>query len=381
MNPPPFQTVQQEPINIFIINKSDSGGAEFRDLQALLCSVCSKGVRTGLTQNDYSHLMALISAYILRWPGPLEPRNPFAERQPVYEVTNFAQLQTVHSILQGLLVEPGAIAQFVDRKFVCELVAQLDTPVVQEQGHIEFEIQSVVENFPGLVTTAVNSLIHSLIGYSAGFRSSACVAPVLRILHSYYQKNDCSLASHVYRHAIVPLYFTRFLTDFEKPLRMTTSFFVGRDPRNAEFCLLQLLRHWPVRNARKEVSFLQQLTLLLGKCPDEALPKVCQKLLKIMAHCLASANASVVLTMCFLLLDGQFLCAFAVVRSTFPLVLVPALRLARGHWHGDAGKMAGELLEILGDDGTIEGETEKVDAQARVVWNDIARKAKLKLVA
>jgi hypothetical protein len=168
MGRPPFQTVQQEPINIFTISKPDSS-TEFRDLQALLRSVCSKGVRTALTQNDYSHLMALISGYVLRWPGPVLARNPFAENQPVYEVSDFAQLQVVHLILQALLVEPGAIVQFVDQRFVCELVAQLDTPVVQEQGHIEFEIHSIVENFPGLAESTVNSLIRPALHRPCAF--------------------------------------------------------------------------------------------------------------------------------------------------------------------------------------------------------------------
>jgi hypothetical protein len=161
---------------------------------------------------------------------------------------------------------------------------------------------------------------------------------------------------------------------------MTTAFFIAKDTRNAEFCLLQLIMHWPVTNARQEVSFLQLLTLLREKCPEQALPNICRRVLKIMAHCIASANSSVALTACFLLLDGKFLCAFGVVRATFPLVLVPALRIARGHWHGDTGKMAGELLEMLGDDGTIESDAGKDDHRVRAVWDNIARKAEMKLV-
>jgi hypothetical protein len=379
MKHPPFRVVKQEPINIFTINKSGSAGPEFRDLQTLLCVVCSKGARTALTQNDYSQLMDLICEYIFRWPPPLPVRNAFAESQPVYEVTNFAHLQVAHLILQSLLVEPAAIVNFITPRFIADLIAHLDTPVVQEQGHIEFEIQNIVENFPHLVPVAVNSLVHSLIAYGSGLRSSACVAPVLRILHSYFQKNVFGLASHVYRHVIVPLYFTNFLIDFEKPLRMITSFFVGQDARNAEYCLQQLLRHWPLTNARKEVSFLQQLTLLLGKCSDSVLPGICKRVLKVMARCLVSANASVAVTACFLLLDGQFLCAFGVVRATFRLVLVPALRLARGHWHGDAGKMVRELLDVLGDDDTIESDAARLDAEARAVWGDLARKARVRL--
>jgi hypothetical protein len=84
-----------------------------------------------------------------------------------------------------------------------------------------------------------------------------------------------------------------------------------------------------------------------------------------------------VLTACFLLLDGQFLCVFGVVRATFPIVLIPALRLAKVHWHADAGKMAGELLEMLGDDGTIENSTGKMDAHAREIWKDIAHNARM----
>jgi hypothetical protein len=255
----------------------------------------------------------------------------------------------VHSIFQALLIEPAPLARSISPDFVARLVRELDTPVPQEQSQIEIEICGVLDGLPALAPFAVHRLVLMLDDFRDGCRSASCVGPVLRILLRHFEKSSGDGGDRIYRRSIVPLYSTDFVADFERPLRVITRHFIARDPENADICLRMLLRNWPRTNAQKEVAFLRLLALLLSCVRDIALANVCPLVLKAIAECIRSANASVAKSACFLLFDGQFMWLFTSVRDRVARTLVPALRIAAEHWSGDARQMAAVILETLGD--------------------------------
>jgi hypothetical protein len=222
-------------------------------------------------------------------------------------------------------------------------------------------------------------MIGYLNGYLHGLHGVYCVAPILRLLLAGSTGKERSWFSEVYRETIVPLYFTNFLSEFEKPIRQITTYAGTVDVRDTEFCLKQLLTHWPCTNPRKEVSFLQQFTLLFGVCREEALPPLCMAALRRLATCIASPNSAVALSACFLLLDGRFLYHFACVREKFTAIMIPELRIAVVHWNRDLGEMAASLLETLGDDRKEKAQTRKKDEHARIIWNQLSRQVRIAL--
>jgi hypothetical protein len=323
-----------------------------------------------LTNSDYRELIRMVGRYIFKPHFALPPRNPYAESFPIYEITNYSYLEVMHAIFQALLLEPIYVATFIDRKFVTFLIDELDTPVAQEQALVESEVRRILEAFEDLESFIVNSLLSRTNEYRDGSRSPYCISPILRILLAHFDRTKNPKADEEYRRSFVPLYFTNFLTDFEKPLRTVTAHFSRKNPQNAEFAIMALLSHWPRTSPRKEISFLQQFSLLLQNCPKESLPKICPGVLKVLAVSLSSLNSTVVLNACFLLMDGQFLCLFESVRDCFALILIPALRKAGGHWKEDQRKMALELLETLGDDDAIVSED---GAKGREIWRELER--------
>jgi hypothetical protein len=262
---------------------------------------------------------------------------------------------------------------------VAFLIDELDTPVLQEQSHLEAEIRQILDNFADIAPFAIDFLVSRLREYVDGIRPPYRVAPILGILLSYIEKNNPAWADHLYDRSVVPLYFTEFLSDFEKPIRAMTVFFCKRDGAHGQFCLTQMLSHWPRTNPRKEVSFLQQFVLLLSNCPEKALPAICPRVLQTIAGCVRSQNSSVSMSACFMLLDGQFLCLFAPVRELFALVLVPALRKAAAHWKADQQEMARNLLSTLGDDGSIADREEATMKKAMQTWQGLAKQTALPL--
>jgi hypothetical protein len=80
-----------------------------------------------------------------------------------------------------------------------------------------------------------------------------------------------------------------------------------------------------------------------------------------------------------MLLDGQFLCLFAPVRDLFALVLVPALRKAAAHWKADQQEMAKNLLNTLGDDGSIVDAEETVMKKSMEIWQKLSKQMALPL--
>jgi hypothetical protein len=376
---PPFHLIEAREVTVLSLRKSHQLGPLGTDLQTLLRVVRSKGLRVTLTNGDYNQLVRMICRYILKPRPPLAVRNPFAESQPMYEITNYPLLDIVHMILQTLLVEPAPVRNFIDRNFVDFLISELDTPVYQEQFHLEAEIRQILDGFPDLVSFVVSGLIARLKEYIDRIGPSFRVGPILGILLSYLEKANAPWADGFYDKTVVPLYFTEYLTDFEKPLRAMTVFFCKRDGSHGQFCLLQMMLHWPRTNPRKEVSFLQQFVLLLSSCPEKSLPKICPKVLQVIAYCVRSENSSVSMSACFMLLDGQFLCLFAPVRDLFALVLVPALRRAAGQGRADQQEMAKNLLSTLGDDGSIADAEEEGTRKAMAVWQGIAKQTGMTL--
>jgi hypothetical protein len=252
------------------------------------------------------------------------------------------------------------------------LINELDTPVGQEQSHIEAEICGVLTVLPGLVPFAIPRLVLMLDELRDGWRSAPCVSPVLQILLRHFEKSWPDASDCVYRRSIIPLYLTDFVSDFERPLRTITAHFIARDPENAEVCLRGLLRNWPRTNARKEVAFLRTFALLLSRVRDDRLATVCRLVLRAIADCIRSANSSVAKSACFLLLDGQFMWLFASIRDIVARTLVPALRTAAAHWAADARHIAGVILEMLGGGEPI---TPEPAHNAGPTWERLAEQA------
>jgi hypothetical protein len=141
-----------------------------------------------------------------------------------------------------------------------------------------------------------------------------------------------------------------------------------------------LLRNWPVTNPRKEISFLQQFSLLLGHVAQASLGWISPLVLRVMAKCIRSVNSSVALNACFMLLDGQFLCFFTDAKDAFLVTIIPALRAARAHWHGEAKEIAANLLRTLGDDGTLQQPDRAAGARTAQTWKGLAAAARTGLV-
>jgi serine/threonine-protein phosphatase 2A regulatory subunit B' len=287
-------------------------------------------------------------------------------------------LDRVHSIFQTLLTEPAPLAHSISPTFLSQLITELDTPVREEQSQIEAEICCILNAFPNLIPIAIRRLVFMLDEFREGCRSASCVSAVLTILLKHFDKSWPEPSDGVYRRSIVPLYMTDFLSDFERPLRTITGHFIARDPENAEVCLLKLLRNWPRTNARKEIAFLRQFSLLLSRVRDDALVAVCPLVLKAIAECIRSANSSVAKSACFLLSDGQFMWLFTSVRDMVARTLVPALRVATAQWAGDARQMAREILKALGDDGAMMWEAV---AQSAETWKRLAEETGIGLAA
>ena len=379
---PKFKVVEQpQQVDIFHLRKESANTELMSDLNTILRVVRSKGLRMNLTNGEFVQLLRMLCRYIFKPKARIPPRNPFGESAPVYEISDYCYLETAHAILQTLVAEPMLVQSFIDKKFLWYLIEELDTPVLQEQQNVESEVHQIVEGFPHLRMFAVRMMISRLADYASGYRNSYCVAPVLRILQAFFEKSEETVIKkdEVYRQYIVPLYYTNYLCEFEKPIRAVTTYFCKRSGENAEACLNGLLDHWPVTAPLKEVSFIQQLSLLIQHVPEASLPKVCPKVLRVMARCIGSEHAGIALSACFLMMDGQFLCAFGSVRELFVVMLVPALRKARTHWKGDLKSMATQLLETLGDECPSRPDQEKKDEEARAVWQKLAQKTALPL--
>lgn len=379
---PRFRVVEQpQQIDIFHWRKETSNGELANDLNTILRVVRSKGLRMTLTNGDFVQLLRMLCRYVFKQKPRLPFRNPFGESTPSFEITDYCYLEIAHAILQALVAEPMLVQSFIDKKFVSHLMDELDTPVLQEQQNVENEVHQIVEGFPHLRMFAIRSMMSRLADYRSGHRSSYCVAPVLRIMQAFFEKSEESVMDKddVYRRYIVPLYYTDYLCDFEKPIRAVTTYFCKRNGENAEACLRGLLEHWPVTAPRKEVSFIQQLSLLMQHSRESSLPSICPKVLNVMARCIESEHAGVALSACFLMMDGQFLCSFASVRELFVVLLVPALRKARLHWKGDLKSMATQLLETLGDECPNQPDQDKKDKEAKEMWQKLAKKTALPL--
>ena len=377
---PPFKIVEQKQPDLRF--GGEAGDDQLvTDLNMILRIVRSKGWKMNLTNGDYVQVLRMICRYVFKPKQSLPLRNPFGESMPVYEISNYCYLEVVHAILQTLLFDVNVVKLFIDKKFIMYLIDELDTPVMQEQQNVENEVNQILDCYPEMNTFGLRTMLLKLRSYIDGYRHSYCVAPILRLIKSFFEKNGDQVhkMDEMYREDIVPLYFTDYVSDFEKPLRAITTYFCKRSPVNAEVCLNGLLQHWPITSPKKEVSFLQQLSLLMQSVREETLPKFCPKVLSVVARSLESPHSAVSLGACFLLMDGEFLCAFASVRDLFAVKLVPPLRKAGDHWKSDIRSMAQQLLQTLGDDGTLQSDKEKKDAKAREVWQKLSKSTRIRL--
>ena len=378
---PPFKVVEQKQPDLFGPGEPTANDELVNDLNTVLRIVRSKGWKSSLTNGDYVQVLRMICRYIFKPKQRLNVRNPFAESVPIYELTNYGYLEIVHGILQTLLLDVNVVKLFIDKKFIMYIIDELDTPVLQEQQNVENEVSQIMQCLPEMDPFILKTLRYKLKAYCDGYKDSYCVSPILRLVKSFFEKYEEIVpdVDAVYRVDIVPLYFTDFLSDFEKPLRALTTYFCKRNGMNAEFCLKELLRHWPVTCPKKEVSFLQQLSLLLQNSFEQSLPSLCPGVLSVLARCIESPHSAVALGACFLLMDGEFLCSFASVKDLFLVILVPALRKASSHWKADLKSMAEQLLQTLGDDGTIQSDRDEKSDRARNVWANLARQTALPL--
>jgi hypothetical protein len=324
--------------------------------------------------------MKLIRCYIFQPKQSLPPVNPLAEVQPVYDISNFNQLEFTHLIFQALISDPLTISDEIDRIFLRNLIGALDTPVSKLQAHIEFEIRELIEKFPALSGSAFAILLECLQEYNQRLRGVFCVSPILRILHSYCDKHNPKWLSSVYRNYIVPLYFADSVCEYEKAIRQITNHAISRDSFNAEYCLRELVRHWPKTNPRKEISFLQQFSLLFSRAREQMIPSMCIEVLRILVECIGSTNSAVALTASFLLYDGSFVCYFTTVKEKFMLMVIPALRKATNHWNKDLREIGQNLLNTLEDEGMINGRTSVRNSRVKTIWGRIARQACLPLI-
>jgi hypothetical protein len=81
-----------------------------------------------------------------------------------------------------------------------------------------------------------------------------------------------------------------------------------------------------------------------------------------------------------MLLDGNFVRYFGSVRERFPLVLIPALRIAAEHWNKDLREMAGNLLQTLGDNGSILSRTAEVNERVESIWGKISMEVSVPII-
>lgn len=375
---PIFQIVEKKTPDLLL--PANEGEANAKDLNAILKVLRSKGFKMIITCNDYAELFKMLEKYLFKPNQHIPLVNPFAEVIPVFEITNWVHMEIAHIIFQTILLEPMFISKFITRNFLTVLIDQLDTPVTAEQTHLETEIMLIIENFREKAQFIIWSLISRIHEYQSGSKTSYCVAPIIRICLKYFENHkDFNKISSIYKNYVVPLYAAEHLPDFEKALRSLSSFCIKADPTCSEYCLNYIIKHWPITTSKKELIFLQQLSMLLQVIEEDNLAQFTMKILQILAQSISSVNSSISMNALFLLCDGNFLYHFRTVREQFPLILVPALRIASNHWKEDQKSMAKSLLETLGDDNTIPDVDEKKIKERNETWKLISRQAKLPL--
>ena len=68
----------------------------------------------------------------------------------------------------------------------------------------------------------------------------------------------------MFEQCLVPLHRSKFLANFHAALLKAITVFVKKDGTVAELAIFACLKYWPVTDPYKEVSFLNEIDLILN---------------------------------------------------------------------------------------------------------------------
>jgi serine/threonine-protein phosphatase 2A regulatory subunit B' len=369
--PPKFELIFQHSTD----RPTDTELQRIKDLKKILSYVNSFSVgRPVLTPHNDRDVMQLISLYVFR-PHESNLNHCDATRAPL-TLTSFNELKKVHAILhEVLLSHPRVVKQLVNKAFIHKLVNQLATPVSSERKYIEKEISlitSTVEDGPSHVFKCLLDSISECIHENS---TTTGLSSILRLLSPLLHVR---MSNQTYRHFIVPLYRLRAHPSYARELRALTLFFGEWSISNAVYCLDYLLRHWPIANSRKEILFLHELFALLRLMSENRVRadrRVCARLARWIAHCLASKHAEVAETTARLLQrTGERASLLLQSKGAVPRALAAALESAKAHWHEAVRNAAAALAPIVQKKHKADAHG-RSDAARRELWNRVIKRA------
>ena len=307
--------------------------------------------RMSLPQSSIEELFEMCKMHVFRDIPAFKPPNEFSEFSCIYVVKNWEHIEVVHMILQSLMRDQAAFCPLIDKEFTFKLVHQLDSPVFEEQQEIENDLKIILESYVGYRSHILHCMLTKLIAYLDGVKYlSWCVAPILRLFLSYFNSLSGPVKQSnflLFRTVFYPLFATELAYHFEAPLHDLSLFFQARDPATALWCLKYLKNHWPGTSTRKQILFLHQITIFLPTLPATMFDKVGPLVLQVLAPYITSEHWQVSLNATLFCIDDSFIDVYKPIPDAIDKYLIPAAKVAVGHWREDERELAEKFLEKL----------------------------------
>ena len=330
---------------------------------------------------DKATIAKCVMSNLIRETPKFERPNLFAESSPIYTVSNSEQLEKLHFLFQKIIESNPSI---MSRRFINQLIRQLDSNVDFERNEIEKEIIIYLKNNHAARPFIIHGLMSRLIVFleNAVQNSPYSISSILRIFVFYFNNVLTGKLSNraflMFQTVFFPLLANENYLLYEKPLKDISSFFLKKKPEMALWAINYLCQHWPISSPRKELAFLQQLGFLLNFTDPDQVDSVAQSVSRAMAKCISSQTMNVSVSAMLDLQSNSILSYFDESRKgMFLNDLIPALEIASKNWKEQLREMSSKLLSHLSEIQTdltvkkINQRNLKKEKQREEVWTTI----------
>ena len=300
---------------------------------------------------QYQRLFSLMYKNLFHEIHDPPPAIIYSDVTAVYSVQFLKYLNLVHAILILILnkVNLKNIEFFFTRSFIERLVLMLRSPSQEEQFSTEKVINEIYSSVPHQKMIIYSAMAHLLEGYRDGVFTYFCVSPALRFFISFFQKTQLfnKQTFELFRTTIFALYATPFIQYFSSLLSQISMIFFSRDPLIANWCIIFLLRHWPLTASHKEVYFINQMLAICPYFRVKNNTKVAMKIIKQIGICISSNNFKVSKAALDFIKEDIFFEIFESLTQEYYQILFPRIKNASKHWSSEVRETSSSVAKLL----------------------------------
>ena len=270
--------------------------------------------------------------------------SPIEAHDSLYD-SSWPHLSLAYEALKTSFNCPTA-SNFITESFIYKLTGNCVSPDDREKTTVRDILHALYTKFMNLREICRNCIARQ---FSNDTVSYELIEFFLSVVSGFNSPLKDDHVNFYYKH-FLPLHTSHVFSSFQVPYVKCLIKFISKSILLFSPTINYISRHWPCSDRKKQMEYLNELSILLKEFEINVTPKAAQIVFKIIGECVESENADVSEAAVDILMNNDLATLIKSNSSiVFPVVIEPVYRAAKHHWDNCAKTNAYVVLQVLSE--------------------------------